>query len=109
MYERFRGMGMGRFAPSNEPPPPGVVRMNTGTYDPVLGGTYAQLGTEARSMHRCQSMSQLRGMPGDAISQWFLENAAIETAEQEADLFDGVETGLDRYRLGQYECLPWVQ
>jgi LmbE family N-acetylglucosaminyl deacetylase len=98
MYERFRGMGMRGFAPSNEPPPPGVVRMNTGIYDPVLGGTYAQLGTEARSMHRCQSMSQLRGMPGDAISQWFLENAAIETAEQEADLFDGVETGLDRYR-----------
>ena len=30
MHERHRGMGMGGFAPSNEPPPAGVVQMNTG-------------------------------------------------------------------------------
>ena len=98
MYERFRGMGMGFGAPSTGPLPDGVVRMNTGEYDPILGGTYAQLGSEARSMHRCQSMSQLRGLPGDANSLWFLENASIETVDGETDLFDGVETGLDRYR-----------
>jgi hypothetical protein len=98
MYERFRGMGMGRGAPSTEPLPAGVVRMDTGVYDPVLAGTYAQLGALARSMHRCQSMSQLRQMPGEANSQWFLENAAIETVDGETDLFDGIDMGLDRYR-----------
>ncbi len=98
MYERFRGMGMGRGAPSTEPLPAGVVRMDTGVYDPVLGRTYAQLGAVARSMHRCQSMTQLRQMPGEANSQWYLENSAIEPVAGETDLFDGIEMGLDRYR-----------
>lgn len=93
MYERFGGMG---FRPAADVSGP-VVRMNTGVYDPVLGSTYAQLGTLARSMHRCQSMSQIEGLPGDAVSIWFLENASIETNEDETDLFDGVEMGLDRY------------
>lgn len=97
MYERFGGMGMG-FGASNAGLPPGVVRMDTGIYDPILGRTYAQMGTEARTMHRCQSMSQLRGLPGEAVSRWFLENAAIETGENETDLFDGIDMGLDRYR-----------
>ena len=98
MYERHRGMGMGFGAPSTGPLPAGVVRMDTGVYDPILAGTYAQLGSLARSMHRCQSMNQLRQMPGEATSQWFLENAAIETEASETDLFDGIEMGLDRYR-----------
>lgn len=98
MYERFRGMGMGGAGPSNEPLPAGVVRMNTGIYDPLISGTYAQLGAEARSMHRCQSMSQLRQLPGEATSVWYLENAAIETDGPENDLFDGVEMGLDRFK-----------
>jgi LmbE family N-acetylglucosaminyl deacetylase len=98
MYERFRGMGMGRGAPSTEPVPAGVTRMDTGAYDPILGGTYAQLGAEARSMHRCQSMSQLRGLPGEATSLWSLENSAIETDDRETDLFDGIDMGLDRYK-----------
>ncbi len=95
MYERARGMGFG--ATSAPPRLDSVVRMDTGIYDPILGATYAQLGSEARSMHRCQSMSQLRGLPGEAISFWSLENASIEIDEGETDLFDGVEMGLDRY------------
>ena len=97
MYERFGGMGM-RFGAPDDAVPASVVRMDTGIYDPVLGRTYAQLGLEARSMHRCQSMSQLRGLPGEAVSRWSLENSAIEADEAETDLFDGVEMGLDRYR-----------
>jgi LmbE family N-acetylglucosaminyl deacetylase len=98
IYQRFRGMGMASSAGASEPPPPGTVSIDTGVYDPILGRSYAQLGAEARTMHRCQSMSQLRGLPGEAISQWRLEDAAMETADQESDLFDGVEMGLDRFR-----------
>lgn len=93
MYERFGGMGFGGGGDARA----GVVRMNTGEYDPVLGRTYAQMGSEARSMHRCQSMSQMRGLPGEAISFWFLEHSVIETSENETDLFDGVAMGLDRF------------
>ena len=98
IYHRFRGIGMGRGAGSSEPPPPGTVRIDTGVYDPILGRSYAQMGAEARSMHRCQSMSQLRGLPGERISQWRLEDAVIETENRELDLFDGVEMGLDRFK-----------
>lgn len=92
MYERFGGMGFGGASEAGA----GVVRMNTGVYDPVLGRTYAQMGAEARSMHRCQSMSQMRGLPGEAISFWFLENSVLDTSDDESDLFEGVEMGLDR-------------
>ena len=98
MYHRYRGIGMGGRGGPVGPPPPGVVGMNTGVFDPILGRSYAQVGAEARSMHRCQSMSQLRGMPGERISQWMLEEAVIETADREGDLFDGIEMGLDRFK-----------
>ncbi|MEK9500051.1 PIG-L family deacetylase [Gaopeijia maritima] len=92
MYERFGGMGFGGASEAGA----GVVRMNTGVYDPVLGRTYAQMGAEARSMHRCQSMSQMRGLPGEAISFWFLENSVLDSDGTESDIFEGVEMGLDR-------------
>ena len=34
-------------------------------YDHVLGRTYNELSGEARSMHKCQGMSQLLPLPGD--------------------------------------------
>lgn len=49
-------------------------------------------------MHRCQSMSQLRALPGERISQWLLEEAVIPTEDREDDLFDGIEMGLDRFK-----------
>src|SRR6266540_3990814 len=36
-----------------------VTRINSGVYDPLLGKTYAEIGSEARSMHKCQGMGQL--------------------------------------------------
>ena len=40
-----------------------VLRINSGGYDPLLGKTYAEIGTEARSMHKCQGMGQLLSLP----------------------------------------------
>ena len=43
-----------------EPQTPGrLTRVNSGVYDRLLGKTYAEIGTEARSMHKCQGMGQL--------------------------------------------------
>jgi hypothetical protein len=98
LYTQVRiGMGGGRRR-SDRPPPEGAVGMDTGQYDPVLGRSYYQMGAEARSMHRCQSMSQLRGLPGERISRWKLIDSAFEVASDESDLFDGVEMGLDRFK-----------
>src|SRR6266508_4470118 len=40
-----------------------VTRINSGVYDPLLGKTYAEIGSEARSMHKCQGMGQLLALP----------------------------------------------
>src|SRR5437867_6555704 len=40
-----------------EPQPAGrVLRVNSAVYDSLLGKTYAEIGAEARSMHKCQGM-----------------------------------------------------
>src|SRR5690349_23554701 len=47
-----------------EPPVQGrVARINASVYDPLLGKTYFEIGTEARSMHKCQGMGQLLALP----------------------------------------------
>ena len=47
-----------------EPPQPGkVTRVNAAVYDKLLGRTYAEIGSEARSMHKCQGTGQLLALP----------------------------------------------
>lgn len=72
----------------------GVLGMETGIFDPLFGKTYAQVGFEARSLHRCQGMPQIVPLPGPFASYWKLVDAAVEVEPDESDLFDGVETGL---------------
>ena len=43
---------------------PDLVSVGGQEFDPLLGRTYAELGTEARSMHKCQGTSQLLPLPG---------------------------------------------
>ena len=98
LYTQVR-IGMGGGGPrSDRPAPSGAVGMDTGDYDPVLGRSYYQMGAEARTMHRCQSMSQLRGLPGERISYWKLIDSDFEVSGDENDLFAGVEMGLDRFK-----------
>jgi LmbE family N-acetylglucosaminyl deacetylase len=72
------------------------VRIDTGVYDPILGRTYYEMGSEARSNHKCQGMAQLRALPGSHDSLWKLEDSVISVREDEGDLFDGIATGLSR-------------
>jgi LmbE family N-acetylglucosaminyl deacetylase len=72
------------------------VEIDTGVYDPILGRSYYQVGTEARSSHKCQGMAQLRALPGSRHSMWKLEDSVIDVAAEERDLFEGIPTGLDR-------------
>src|ERR1700704_5186079 len=55
---------MGGFGFPGEPPPSGrVTRVNSSVYDALLGKTYNEIGSEARSMHKCQGMGQLLALP----------------------------------------------
>jgi LmbE family N-acetylglucosaminyl deacetylase len=40
-----------------------IARINSALYDALLGKTYAEIGSEARSMHKCQGMGQLLSLP----------------------------------------------
>src|SRR4029079_6581377 len=52
------------FAPQPPPRTPDQVLADVSGFDAVLGRTYAELGLEARSMHKCQGTSQLLLLPG---------------------------------------------
>ncbi len=72
-------------------------------YDPILGRTCNELAGEARSMHKCQGMSQLLPLPG--VSQGFgpagprgyrLRDTVLAGGVNRPDpeMFDGVDTSL---------------
>ena len=54
-----------------------TCRLNLAVYDPLLGKTYAEIGTEARSMHKCQGMAQLLALPGPADADYQLVESTM--------------------------------
>jgi LmbE family N-acetylglucosaminyl deacetylase len=81
-----------------EPQTPGrVTRINSGVYDALLGKTYAEIGTEARSMHKCQGMGQLLSLPTPASTasyQLVETTLPAQTQKDETSLFDGVDSSV---------------
>jgi LmbE family N-acetylglucosaminyl deacetylase len=78
-------------------------------FDPVLGRTYEEIGGEARSMHKCQGMSQLLPLPAPTggggfgggggpggVRAYRLRDTVLEggVARGEKEIFDGVDTSL---------------
>src|SRR5689334_1272715 len=89
---------MAGFGFPGEPETPGrLARVNTGIYDELLGKTYAEVGSEARSMHKCQGMGQLLSLPAPAATSTYQLVETTLPAQQQKDetsLFDGVDTSL---------------
>ena len=73
-------------------------------YDPLLGRTYAEIGTDARSNHKCQGTSGLPPLPGVAggrgggpvITGYQLMESTIagQMGKDETSLFEGIDTSL---------------
>jgi LmbE family N-acetylglucosaminyl deacetylase len=78
------------------PPDERALTVDASVFDPLLGRTYEQIGSEARSMHKCQGMSQLLALPGRAGRQYRLKDTVlpeqIETSE--TWMFDGIDVSL---------------
>ncbi|MGH9410566.1 MAG: PIG-L family deacetylase [Vicinamibacterales bacterium] len=105
------------FAPQPPPLQPDQVRTDVSGFDPLLGLTFAALGLEARSMHKCQGTSQLLLLPGQTQNRTYkLEDEVASQTGLEADgpapgidragdtLFDGIDTslvGLSRFTGAQ--------
>jgi LmbE family N-acetylglucosaminyl deacetylase len=78
-------------------------------FDPVLGRTYDEIAGEARSMHKCQGMSQLLPLPAptggggfgggggpSGVRAYRLRDSVLDggVARPEKEIFDGVDTSL---------------
>ena len=79
------------------------------SFDPVLGRTYNEIAGEARSMHKCQGMSQLLPLPAPTsgggfgggggpggIRAYRLRDTVLDggVARTDREVFDGVDTSL---------------
>ena len=75
---------------------PGLATVDLGGYDPLLGATYAEIGSRARSMHKCQGMSQLIALPAAAaVGQYRLAETTLPgPGVPESSLFAGVDTSI---------------
>jgi LmbE family N-acetylglucosaminyl deacetylase len=98
--------GFGGPADPNAEKPAHVLTVNLSGYDPLLGKTYTEVGTEARSMHKCQGMAQLLALPGPMSSSYYLVESTVAGAMQrdETGMFEGVDpsiAGLARFAGSQ--------
>jgi len=85
------------FSGSREPAlqPSKQLTINLTGYDHLLGRTYAEVGAEARSMHKCQGQQQLLALPGPASISYELAESLLPPAQRpESALFDGIDTSL---------------
>jgi LmbE family N-acetylglucosaminyl deacetylase len=113
------GFGGGRGGPDGRggppPPPPTppdpavkLATINTAVYDTLLCRTYSEIGTDARSSHKCQGTNGLPPLPGSQGGRrgggrgYQLTESAIagQMAKTETSLFDGVDFSLAA--LAQY-------
>ena len=79
-----------------EPTGPGVS-VDLDVYDPLLGRTYGEIGSHARSMHKSQGMSALLTLPSRAVSRYRLDPATTpgQAETDEVSLFAGVDTSIE--------------
>lgn len=82
-----------------EPEPPAgakLVPVDAEIYDPLLGRTYQEIGSEARAMHKCQGFGQLLALPGSRLVKYQLADTTIPEQQDrdERDLTDGLDLSL---------------
>jgi LmbE family N-acetylglucosaminyl deacetylase len=85
-----------------------LTPVNTGAYDPLLGRTYAEIGNDARSYHKCQGLSGIGGGRAPAPPAagrgggYSLVDTTIagEMEKPESAVLDGIDislTGIAQY------------
>ncbi len=99
----------GQYGFAGEPAPAAGAKLttvDTAAFDPLLGQSFADIGSRARSYHKTQGMAQLFWLPGPAAVRFTLVESAIPglKGKDEASLFDGLDTslaGLARFVPGE--------
>jgi LmbE family N-acetylglucosaminyl deacetylase len=75
---------------------PDMLTTDVSGFDPLLGRTYAELGLEARSMHKCQGTSQLLSLPGQSANRTYrLRDSLLDKPGiAPKTMFDGIDTSI---------------
>ncbi len=95
-------------------PPVKLTPANTTNYDALLGRTYTEIGTDARSNHKCQGTTGLPPLPGFNVGRggggvagpgaggYQLIDCTVpgQKDKMETSLFDGIDTRLEA--IAQY-------
>ena len=95
----------GRRAAAPRPPAKLDAASTPRAYDALLGRTYAEIGTDARSNHKCQGMGGLPPLPGVGgrtrrrrrrrrLSAHGDARSPAQMDKDETSLFDGIDTSL---------------
>ena len=106
------GMGIGPpgFLDRRGEPDPTLTTIDLSGYDPWLGATWTELGSRARSMHKCQGMSQFVALPaGTAGGRYRLAETSIPGhtgGATESSLFAGVDTSVEALAQFAAGALP---
>jgi len=81
------------FRPAEGPPPstPGLLALNVGAYNPLLGRSYTEIAAESRSLHKSQGFGSA-ARRGEVLE--FLVPLAGDPPAQ--DLLDGIDTTWSR-------------
>lgn len=75
---------------------PGVVAVNMGTYNILLGKSYSEIAAESRSQHKSQGFGS-SGRRGES-TEYFVY---LKGEKADKDLFDGVNTTWSRVKGGE--------
>jgi LmbE family N-acetylglucosaminyl deacetylase len=71
-----------------------TVRLPVGDYDPVLGRSCREIGTEGYSRHRTQGNAAAFSQPGQAYDFYKLVDSTVGMKPREDGFFDAIETSL---------------
>ena len=102
----YQARWYGMFERGTPPPAENLVTVDGNVYDALLGRTWAEIGSDARSMHKCQGFGQLLALPGPFIIKYKLADTTIDSQReaQEQTLEEGLDLtlpGLARFAGAQ--------
>jgi LmbE family N-acetylglucosaminyl deacetylase len=72
-----------------------IVRIPVGDYDPVLGRSYREIGSEGYSKHRSQGNGMGFALPGRSYESFRLMDSTIGNQSQGGGFFSGIDTSLE--------------
>jgi len=71
-----------------------TVRVPIGDYDPVLGRSYREIGSEGYGKHRSQGNAAAFSMPGQTYDYFRLADSTVQIGNGEGSFFDSIDITL---------------